>query len=120
MVWGRPARNANSEVQVPPPQVCTFIQPCAMVLASAWNMRASHSFEVHAVSMRGSKVLSSSTATMSGFRGAADAPAAMSFQLSSVASASRNDGSCTRALRTDTMKSDTKLWSIIAAHMPLS
>src|SRR6185437_1746386 len=119
-VCGSPERNANSLVHVPPPQVWTFIQPCAMGPASAWNMRASHSFEVHAVSMRGSKVLSSSTAMMSGLRVGSAPMEARSCQLSRVASPGRNGGSFTLAFGIDTMKSDTKLLSIIASHTPLS
>src|SRR5882724_2189501 len=66
LVWAIPDINANSLVQVPPPQTCTTSGPCARVRPSGWNSLRLHSGNVHIFNIAGSNVLSSSTATMSG------------------------------------------------------
>src|SRR5947208_2473313 len=66
LVCAMPDIRANSLVHVPPPHTCTTSGPPARVRPSAWNILRLHSGRLQILSMAGSKVLSSSTATISG------------------------------------------------------
>src|ERR1700722_19647858 len=66
VLWFIPVSSANSLVHVPPPHPCTVGGPVPRVRPSASNMRRVHSGIVQRFIMRGSNVLSSRIATMSG------------------------------------------------------
>ena len=67
MSCGMPVSVANSLTQVPPPNVCTRMGPVERVRTSVLNIATRHSGMLHLVKLDGSKVLSSSTCTMSGY-----------------------------------------------------